>query len=68
MRSGFIQQRPLMNKSDLRTELELLLTADIAAGPGGEPDASQVRKASREVDRVLALVEKFLRERGLTVV
>lgn len=58
-------QHPLMSKGDLRTELELLLTDDIAAGPGGDPDASQVQKASRAVDRVLALVEKFLLERGV---
>jgi hypothetical protein len=61
-------QHPLMSKRDLRTELELLLTEDIQAGPSGEPDATQVRKASRAVDRVLTLVEKLLQERGVTVV
>lgn len=67
MRGSFTQQRSVMGKGELRTELELLLTEDVSAGPGGEPDASQIKKASRLVDRVLALVDKYLQERGVRV-
>lgn len=58
-------QQPVMTRAELRTELELLLTAGIRAGPTGEPSASEIRKASNQVARVLQLLDRYLAGRGV---
>lgn len=65
MRGNFVQQRSLTSKQELRTQLELLLTEGIEPGLGGEPSASQLTKASRLVDRIMAAVDRYMLERGV---
>lgn len=53
------QQRPVMSRSDLKRELELILVEGVRGGPQG-PDLTMLRKASTSVDRIMALVDRYV--------
>lgn len=54
-----VQQRPVMSRRELRTQLELLLVRDIRPGQDGEPNTAMLRKASTLVDQLMALIDRY---------
>jgi hypothetical protein len=64
MYTSVVQQRPVMSWDELRTQLELLLVEDVHAGADGQPNLSELRKATSRSDSIMELFEQFLVGRG----
>jgi len=55
-----IQQRSVMTWDELRTQLELLLIEDVHADAYGQPNTSELRKATRHSTDIMQLFETYL--------
>jgi hypothetical protein len=64
MYTGVVQQRPVMSWDELRMQLELLLVEDVQEGADGQPNASELRKATHRSDSIMELFQQFLMGRG----
>lgn len=54
-----VYQRPVLSRADVERELEDILTKGIPGGAEG-PDASMLRKASTDVQRIMALFDRYV--------
>ena len=57
---GVVQQRPMMSRSELRQAIDEILASGIDEGADGEPNMSQLRKASRQLDLIMQAVERYI--------
>ena len=58
-----VQQRPVMSRSDLEAELNMILLSDVPGTDDG-PNPSMIRKASSQAQRILRLIDRYATHKG----